>query len=479
MAGSLSVGKTNLTSDQVEIEIIRLSKILSRVADSKSHGEFAPILVDFSIGSHLLLAALSRLSMNCALIDSSLPIKQIKLQLSQLQSKVIYFLPDTKRKRMPLFSGIRFRNLETFGKRGVDRVSQKSGASVVLFSSGSTGEPKGVVFEWKSIHKIVESRYSKDFQQGLSPSVLNISPLNWTVGLFHAISLNNNVNLISRNPLSMTMNQLIEEIRRTKVDRIYFGANFARVFAKAVEHNKGPTIETVKVFVIGSGAISWDLVNKFKTIISSEAEFVHSFGSTEAVGMLASSWEMGKIPASGRVSLGHLEEADGIRLRDTGEKDVFEVLATQRTAQRYLSEDLTTQHFITLPDGTRCWRSGDLIRLEGQPQEIFYEGRVDDIVKNSDHLVSLAALEREINSLRGVELSAVKKFLLPNRDLIVAFVQMSNPNPKSETEILSALRKRLPSYSIPHRVILCDEIPLTNRGKADLEKLRSIYLGQE
>jgi acyl-coenzyme A synthetase/AMP-(fatty) acid ligase len=305
--------------------------------------------------------------------------------------------------------------------------------------------------------------------------VLNISPLNWTVGLFHAISLNENVDLVTLNPSTITMTQLIEEIRKTKVEQIYLGANFARVFAKAVEHYKGPTIETVKKFVIGSGAISWELVNKFKTIISSDAEFVHSYGSTEAVGMLASSWEMGKIPASGRVSLGYLEEADGIRLQDAGEKDLFEVLATQRVGQRYLSEDFTNQHFITLPDGTRCWRSGDLIRLEGQPQEIFYEGRVDDIVKNSDHLVSLSALEREINSLRGVELSAVKKFPLPNRDLIVAFVQMSNPNPKSDTEILSALRKRLPSYSVPHRVILCDEIPLTNRGKADLEKLRAIF----
>jgi acyl-coenzyme A synthetase/AMP-(fatty) acid ligase len=273
----------------------------------------------------------------------------------------------------------------------------------------------------------------------------------------------------------MTMDQLIEEIRGTRVDRIYLGANFARVFAKAAENYKGPKIETVKRFVIGSGHISWDLVNRFRVLFSGDTEFVHSYGSTEAVGMLASSWPMGEIPESGPVSLGLLGNASGIRLDDTDEEGVFQVVATQRIATRYLSESLTSQQFITFPDGTRGWRSGDLVRLEGVAQEIFFEGRVDDIVKNSDHLVSLVALEREINSLPGVELSAVKQFSQTGRDVIVGFVQLSKRNPRSEAQIVAALRKRLPSYSIPHRVILCDPIPLTDRGKADLEQLRALF----
>jgi acyl-CoA synthetase (AMP-forming)/AMP-acid ligase II len=77
--------------------------------------------------------------------------------------------------------------------------------------------------------------------------------------------------------------------------------------------------------------------------------------------------------------------------------------------------------------------------------------------------------------LPGVELSAVKQFAQTGRDVIVAFVQLSKRTPQSEAQIVAALRKRLPSYSIPHRVILCDPIPLTDRGKADLEQLRALF----
>lgn len=413
--------------------------------------------------------------MSCALIDSNFPSAQLELQLRQLRSKVIYFLPGTKRPRVPFLSGIRYRNLENFRRRTATRWASRRGASVVLFSSGSSGKPKGVVFEWGNIHDIVISVYDQKPPPNPAHRVLNLSPLNWTVGLFHAISLNVNVDVVSRDPLSMTMNQLIEEIRTTAVERVYLGANFARVFAKAAEYYKGRQIETVKKFVIGSGHISWELVNKFTTIFSHDTEFVHSYGSTEAVGMMARSWKMNEIPESGRVPLGYLDGSNGLRLEKTDEESVFHVVATQRIATRYLSESLSIQQFITLPDGTRGWRSGDLVRLEEATNEIYFEGRVDDIVKNSDHLVSLVALEREINSLPGVELSAVRTFPHNGQNLIVAFVQMTTRSPRSEAQIVSTLRKRLPSYSIPHRVILCDQIPLTNRAKADIEQLRALF----
>jgi acyl-coenzyme A synthetase/AMP-(fatty) acid ligase len=471
MTGSLSVGLINLTRDEVEERISLLSGVLQRLSTKIPKGRFAPLLVDFTVDSHLLLAAASRVSLNCALIDAALPSNQVKLQLRQLNANVIYYLPSANPVPIPIWSGIRYQNLESvkFGHHSSSKSSSQN--CVVLFSSGSTGEPKGVVLAWDTIHEILASNYSQQASQQAKPRVLNLQPLNWTVGFFHAISLNASVELLSINPLEMTIRQLIERIRIAKAERIYLGANFARLFAKALDGYTGQPLESVTRFVIGSGAITWELVNRFKRILPEGAEFVHSYGSTEAVGMLASRWSMNNIPKSGRVSLGKLSDANGTCLQESEQPGRYEVLATERIGKRYLATNYPTQQFFTLPDGTHCWKSGDLVSVDGETQEIYFEGRVDDIVKNSDHLVSLFKVEAEINSMRGVEMVAVRQVVVDNREVIVAFVQISKADSRSEARIISSLRKKLPSYSIPQKIVICDEIPLTNRGKPDNQKL--------
>jgi acyl-coenzyme A synthetase/AMP-(fatty) acid ligase len=283
--------------------------------------------------------------------------------------------------------------------------------------------------------------------------------------------LNKEVSLTSINPLSVSMSKLIELFNENQVEKIYLGANFARVYSNVIDRYNGPAIESVKKFVIGSGAISWEIVQKFKKLIPPDAEFMHSYGATEAVGMLSGKWKMSNIPEFGKVPLGTVAESRGIKFEQTEQAGVFQVLATQRIARRYLLNSQTLEKFVTLDDGTKCWKSGDLVRFEGKEKTIFHEGRVDDIVKNSDHLVSLFSVEREINNLSFVEACAVRKLPFGDRELIVAFVQAPNQNTRTVSQVMFSLKKKIPSYSIPHRIIVCEKLPLTNRGKPDSAQL--------
>ncbi len=130
----------------------------------------------------------------------------------------------------------------------------------------------------------------------------------------------------------------------------------------------------------------------------------------------------------------------------------------------------TSQRFVANPfsAGERMYRSGDLVRR--QPDgALQYVGRVDSQVKIRGYRVEPGEIAAALEShprVRHAGVVAHQRQGVPRLTAYVAATDTLGPQP-SAAELRGLLRSRLPRYMVPQRVVIVDEIPLTPNGKLD------------
>jgi amino acid adenylation domain-containing protein len=138
----------------------------------------------------------------------------------------------------------------------------------------------------------------------------------------------------------------------------------------------------------------------------------------------------------------------------------------------YLNQDeITSERFPFLPDGTRVHRTGDIGRVDARGN-LYFLGRRDDQVKVSGRRVFLSEIESLALETRGVTAAGayVRRRAGRDADLGLALVTAED----ADAIIVAVGRRcaeRLPSGLEPHRIWRIDELPRTHNGKLDRRAL--------
>jgi len=140
----------------------------------------------------------------------------------------------------------------------------------------------------------------------------------------------------------------------------------------------------------------------------------------------------------------------------------------------------TREQFIHLPGaGERPWyRTGDMVRQDGNGC-LYYLGRMDHQVKIRGYRVELQEIEAVLRRACGAEQIVSVAWPVENgsADGIVAFV--AGVSALDADRVLDYCSKFLPSYMVPRKIYLCDEMPLNANGKIDRPRLVSMLEGVE
>lgn len=138
---------------------------------------------------------------------------------------------------------------------------------------------------------------------------------------------------------------------------------------------------------------------------------------------------------------------------------------------------LTAERFVPDPYGSepgqRMYRTGDRVRLRADG-ELEYLGRMDDQVKVRGMRVEPAGVETILRRMGGLSSAAV--IARPAADgtrELVAYVVPTEPPGPTVTAIRDYLGDELPYYMVPAEIVILDRLPLTPNGKVDRSALLS------
>ncbi len=148
-----------------------------------------------------------------------------------------------------------------------------------------------------------------------------------------------------------------------------------------------------------------------------------------------------------------------------GEEPGELALSGPQLAEGYLyANELTAARFPII-GGKRWYLTGDLA-FRDRAGAYHHLGRIDNQVKVLGNRVELEEIDTHLRELSQTELVATVAWPVVDGGVrgLIAFVAGS---PMQTDHILSGLKRRLPAYSVPSRVIPLDQMPLNHNGKVD------------
>jgi amino acid adenylation domain-containing protein len=345
-------------------------------------------------------------------------------------------------------------------------------AAYVVFTSGSTGVPKGIV----GLHRtITSSRYRSHAIEDREVFALSADLAFGAglIGLFFALLRGACVVLVSRS-ITKDLFSLIKVWKEERVTRLVLVAPQLRQLA-LMPPSLLRELDSVTTLALSGAVLTPDLLETAYAAFP-QARIVNAYTCLE-VGTMSTRWEATPNNKPSRLNVGRA--LPSIRIYIFGPK--MNLLPTGMPGEigigsadlsrGYLNQpDWTRDRFITNavndPEIPRIFRTGDLGRLL-KSGELEYLGRIDNQIKIRGRRVEVEEIETVLCGIPEVHQAAVIAY--PNAaDLrLTAFLSLK-PN---QEILIKTLREyvaaRLPEYMVPSLFVLRDELPLTANGKID------------
>ncbi|TQV77377.1 amino acid adenylation domain-containing protein [Aliikangiella marina] len=463
-----------------------------------------PVAVCVERGSDLIAAVFAILKLGAAYvpIDPKLPKAKISEILQCSNSQYVFTqtisskeLVDFPIPTLPLDS-IKRRNkpLELEKIKLVSDKIHPEFLAYVMFTSGSSGQAKGVQVTRKALLNYISHCKDEYFNQSIDGSCVasSVSFDATITSLLAPLFCGKFVKLTSEE------NELEELTAAIFNDQQNLLFKLTPTHLKTIRINAEPKAGKQRhYFIVGGEQFNTRLLTKWKQEVLPNSIFINEYGPTETcVGVSTNVITKNTQTNESRsaVSIGSSIENVELFLCDPEQKLVplgfpgEVVISGNSVARGYLGQPAATaKKFI--PNvfseiGDRLYRSGDLARYiindNGIPISLEYIGRIDEQVKIHGARVELNEIERAVSNSEAVKNCVVTTFLNEhNIAQLVAYIQLDNPSREKErngeqsiiAKIKTDLRDYLPDYLIPQYYQFVDNFELTTNGKLDRKKL--------
>lgn len=368
-----------------------------------------------------------------------------------------------------------------------------SSAAYIMFTSGSTGFPKGATMTHQNVLNLIEwSIEAYDFSPedvltNVNPLFFDNSVFDLYSSLFTGASLALFDNETVRNPA-----RLMQKINEYKCSS-WFSVPSMLIFLQTMRAFAPENMKHIKRIIFGGEGYPKAKLKELFDVYSERIAFYNVYGPTECT-CICSSYKVSSrdfensTELKGFLPLGELipnfdflvidEEMRSVAPGTTGE---LALRGPNVGLGYYCDPERTKSNFIQNPAhdsfGELLYRTGDLVYLGQDDGKIYIVGRQDNQVKHMGYRIELEEIENALSCIESIGQSAVVQCEVRGLSQIVAFIKCKNGN-IDEPILRTRLREIIPNYMIPTRIQFVDQLPKNANGKLDRKKLKADFLEQ-
>lgn len=428
---------------------------------------------------------LARTGCRAVIVDASAE-AQLDQVLDSLEYPLTVLLPQHAdigewRDRFPTHHFLGQTDLED-GENFRPKTPEADAIAYVLFTSGSTGQPKGVMVSHANVRHFL-GVVSGWYGIGSEDRLTQLFELIFDLSLFDLFAAWDHGACVCCPSVMETLmpGRFLDEARPT----IWFSVpSTAWLMAHQRELEPG-AYPYLRLSLFCGEALPVDLTESWSRAAPASA-IENLYGPTElTISCTRYHWRGAKSAAeseNGIVPIG--EPFPGMRAlvvdeagAEVDQGDLGElVMAGPQVSLGYLNApEANAAAFVRLPGRAETYyRTGDLVRRPMPGAPLRYIGRIDQQIKIRGNRVELGEIEAVLRQVSGIA-GAVACGWPTTPSGASGVVAFLHANAADLDAIRRALAEKLPAYMVPKEIVLVRDLPLTPSGKADRKRLLRDY----
>ncbi|WP_141525762.1 non-ribosomal peptide synthetase, partial [Bacillus cereus] len=366
-------------------------------------------------------------------------------------------------------------------KSNLDIINTQEDLLYVLYTSGTTGKPKGVMVTQGNLVNMVYSWTSHYQLNEFDVNLLQMASISFDVfsGDLCRSLLTGGTMYICPNDIKINMEELYRIIEENQISIFESTPSLISIFMDHVGERQ-LELSSLKLLILGSDSCSIEDYRRLARKYGKTMRVINSYGVTEAT--IDSSYYEGKTQ---NIPKGLINTPIGKPMHNTKFyilNETYEVQPIGVIGELYIggagvsrgyynNQELTAEKFIDNPFivGTTMYKTGDLARWLPDGNVEFL-GRIDNQVKIRGFRIELGEIENKLLKHENINEAVVLARETEESEKYICAYVVGNKDIK-ELNLKGYLRDHLPKYMVPPYIVQMEKMPLTPNGKLDRKAL--------
>lgn len=345
-----------------------------------------------------------------------------------------------------------------------------------LYTSGSTGLPKGAVLSHKNVLAYSEW-FVDEFSIDESTVFANQTPFYFSMSvtdIYSTLRAGATLVIVQKQYFSFPV-KLVELMNQHRVNTIYWVPSALSILANMKLFDYVKPLYLKKVFFAGEVMPTRHL-NYWIKSLDEDIVYANLFGPTEATDICMYYVIKRQFKDYEPLPIGEAcDNCDAFIVDDNGLKSnegELYIRGSFLASGYYNAPEKTAEAFVQNPINEAyheiCYKTGDLVKLN-EAGELMYLGRKDFQIKRTGYRIELGEIEITACSFEGVKECAC--LYNAESDALVLFYCSDKLDDKV---LMERLKHKLNDYMIPNRLVKLSELPHNANGKIDRLTLKEL-----